>query len=93
MIRHVVLMKFENPEDSKTAAELLKSLEGCSGLLKKLDVGLDFVHAATSYDLLFETQFETRDDQLEFQNDPAHVKVRRELKKLPKTSVKVDYVL
>lgn len=93
MVKHVVLMKFEHREDAEVAAGYLKSMDGCSGLLKRMEVALDFIHASNSYDLLLEMVFEDREGQLKFQEFPEHVKVRTLLGELKKKSIKVDCLM
>lgn len=93
MIRHVVLMKFEHREEAKLAAEYLKSLDGCSDRLKRIEVALDFLRASNSYDLYLEMIFKDRESQLEFQEFPKHIEVRKLLSNLKKESVKVDCLM
>lgn len=93
MIRHIVLMRFEDKTAIEPAAKALRSLKGSSPLLLDIDVGVNVSNAETAYDLAFCTAFACAEDQKAFNSVPPHVEVRQFLSQFKKTSVKVDYIV
>ena len=74
MITHIVLFKLKDksPGSIRTAQEKLLSMNGKVDLLRHLEVGLDAVHSARSYDIALYTKFDTLDDLQAYQVHPYH---------------------
>jgi hypothetical protein len=74
MITHIVLFKLKDKSaDSINAAQdKLLSMNGKVDLLRHLEVGLDVIHSARSYDIALYTKFDSLDDLQAYQVDPYH---------------------
>ncbi len=93
MIKHVVLMKFEKPDHTKEVAKEMEKLKNCSSLIKDVIVFEDFKHAKNSYDLMVEFLFDSEKDQILFNDDETHVKVRKTLMEYKPVTIKLDAVI
>ena len=64
MIKHIVCFKLQDNslENCQKAKEVLESMRGNVPMLVKMNVGIDFLHSARSYDIILETYFKTRED-------------------------------
>ena len=94
MVKHIVCFKLKKEHLGKInlAKETLLSMEGNVPMLKKIIVGIDFLHSERSYDLILETWFETKDDLDAYQKDPYHVSVVKKLMhEIRETSIAIDY--
>jgi len=74
MITHIVLFKLKDTsaDSIRQAQEKLLSMNGKVDLLRHLEVGLDVVHSARSYDIALYTKFDTLDDLQAYQVHPYH---------------------
>ena len=74
MVTHIVLFKLkDNSADSvRQAREKLLSMNGKVDLLRHLEVGLDVIHSARSYDIALFTRFDSLDDLQAYQVHPYH---------------------
>ena len=74
MVTHIVLFKLkDNSADSiRQAQEKLLSMNGKVDLLRHLEVGLDVIHSARSYDIALFTRFDSLDDLQAYQVHPYH---------------------
>ena len=74
MVTHIVLFKLKDksPESINAAREKLLSMKGKVEMLRHLEVGLDAVHSARSYDIALYTKFDTLDDLQAYQVHPYH---------------------
>jgi len=74
MITHIVLFKLKDksPGSIRTAQEKLLSMNGKVDLLRHLEVGLDAVHSARSYDIALFTKFDSLADLQAYQIHPYH---------------------
>ena len=74
MITHIVFFKLKDKstESIRQAQEKLLSMNGKVDLLRHLEVGLDVVHSARSYDIALYTKFDTLDDLQAYQVHPYH---------------------
>lgn len=94
MVKHIVCFKIkpEHKHRLEEAKTTLLSMMGNVPMLKKVVVGIDFLHSERSYDLILETWFKTKEDLEEYQVDPYHVSVVKKLMhEIRETSVAVDY--
>lgn len=95
MIKHIVCFKIKNEHKHRIeeAKETLLSMMGNVPMLKKIVVGIDFLHSERSYDLILETWFETKEDLENYQVDPYHVSVVKKLMhEIRDASIAIDYV-
>ena len=98
MIRHVVMWKFKESAEGKSAAqnmELVKNslyaLVGVIDEIKKMDVGIDISHKNGSMDLVLITEFESVEDLNVYAVHPEHLKVVDLVRKVTETRVVLDY--
>jgi hypothetical protein len=94
MVKHIVcfIIKDEHKHRLEEAKATLLSMMGNVPMLKKIIVGIDFLHSERSYDLILETWFETKEDLENYQVDPYHVSVVKKLMhEIRSASVAIDY--
>jgi Stress responsive A/B Barrel Domain len=74
MITHIVFFKLKDrsAESINQAQEKLLSMNGKVEMLRHLEVGLDVVHSARSYDIALYTKFDSLDDLQAYQVHPYH---------------------
>ena len=74
MVTHIVLFKLKDKsaESIRQAQEKLLSMNGNVEMLRHLEVGLDVVHSARSYDIALFTKFDSLDDLQAYQVHPYH---------------------
>lgn len=74
MVTHIVLFKLKDKsaESIRQAQEKLLSMNGKVEMLRHLEVGLDVVHSARSYDIALFTKFDSLDDLQAYQVHPYH---------------------
>lgn len=96
MIKHIVCFKLkDNSKESKEKArDVLMSMKGNVALLKDIQVGIDFLGSARSYDIILEIILESKEALEEYQNDKYHCEVvKKYMHAVRETSVAVDYEL
>lgn len=96
MIKHIVCFKLtDNSIEEKTKVkELLLSMEKEVPTVEKIEVGIDFLGSARSYDVILQVWLADRETLNEYQNDEYHVKVvKAYMHKTADSSVSVDYEL
>ena len=98
MVRHIVMWKFKESAEGKSAAqnmELVKNslyaLVGVIDEIKKMDVGIDISHKNGSMDLVLITEFESVEDLNVYAVHPEHLKVVDLVRKVTETRVVLDY--
>jgi hypothetical protein len=74
MVTHIVLFKLKDKsaESINAAREKLQSMDGRVEMLRHLEVGLDAIHSARSYDIALYTKFDSLDDLQAYQVHPYH---------------------
>jgi hypothetical protein len=74
MVTHIVLFKLkDNSADGiRQAQDKLLSMNGKVDLLRHLEVGLDVIHSARSYDIALFTKFDSLEDLQAYQVHPYH---------------------
>jgi len=74
MVTHIVLfrLKDKSPANIRKAEEKLLSMDGKVELLRHLEVGLDVLHSARSFDIALLTKFDSLDDLQAYQIHPYH---------------------
>jgi len=95
MIKHVVMWKLKEGVDKAASTALLKerleSLNGRIPGLLHLEVGIDFVQADTSYDVVLFSELESREALDVYQQHPEHQAVVPLVRELAASRVAVDY--
>ena len=91
MLTHVVCLKFTDPEDATEVARRLSSMEGRIPSMKGIEVGLDVVRSARSYDLVLITRHDDMEGMQAYQVHPVHQEVLAFIKSKGPTAVAVDF--
>lgn len=94
MVKHIVCFKIKEECKGRIeeAKETLLSMEGKVPMLKKIVVGVDFLHSERSYDIILETWFDSVEDLNNYQDDPYHCGVIKKLMhEIREASIAVDY--
>jgi hypothetical protein len=78
MINHVVFFKLKDKsaESIEKAKSTLMSMKGKILDLKHIEVGIDIVHTAESYDIALLTSFDNIEGLDAYRIHPEHLKVR-----------------
>ncbi|HXH72774.1 MAG TPA: Dabb family protein [Mariprofundaceae bacterium] len=98
MIKHVVMWKLKEQADAglkaAQAQQLKQRLEALNGRipgLLHLEVGIDFVQAETSYDVVLYSELESRAALEVYQQHPEHQAVVPLVREFAASRVAVDY--
>ena len=92
MIKHVVCFKLNEGESSEKAKEVLLSMQGNVPMLKGIEVGVDKLHSARSYDVILSVVLDDMEALSEYQQDAYHVSVvKKHMHAVTKDSVSVDF--
>ena len=92
MIKHIVCFKMDSEENTIKAKEILLSMIGKVPTAKKIEVGLDFLHSARSFDVILLVDLEDRKSLEDYQKDEYHCSVVKTFMHAHTTSsVAVDY--
>ena len=94
MIKHIVCFKLNEGESPEKTKEVLLSMQGNVPMLRGIEVGVDFLHSARSYDVILQVLLDDEKALSDYQVDPYHVSVvKKHMHAVTKTSVAVDYQL
>ena len=96
MIKHIVCFKFKDTsaENLQKTKEILLSMKGNVPMLVDIQVGIDFLHSARSFDIILETYFNTKEDLAAYQVDPYHCEVvKTHMHANAIQSIAIDYVV
>lgn len=96
MIKHIVCFKLQNNSDEKLeeTKNILLSMKDNVKLLKDIEVGVDFLHSARSYDVILQVTLENKEQLDEYQKDEYHCNVvKKYMHSHTISSVAVDYEL
>ena len=92
MVKHIVCFKMDSEENAIKAKEILLSMIGKVPTAKKIEVGLDFLHSARSFDVILLVDLEDKLALEEYQKDDYHCSVVKTFMQAhTKSSVAVDY--
>ena len=92
MIKHIVCFKLNDGESPEKAKEVLLSMQGNVPMLKGIEVGVDLLHSARSYDVILAVLLEDMQALSDYQQDAYHVSVvKKHMHAVTKTSVSVDF--
>lgn len=92
MIKHIVCFKLNEGESAQKAKEVLLSMQGNVPMLKGIEVGVDCLHSARSYDVILSVVLQDMQALADYQVDEYHVNVvKKHMHSVTKTSVSVDF--
>lgn len=94
MIKHIVCFKLKDggEENCKKARDVLMSMNGNVPLLRGIDVHLDQLHSARSYDVMLEVILDSWKDLESYQNDPYHCNVvKKHMHAVRESSIAMDF--
>lgn len=92
MIKHVVCFKLNDGESPQKAKEVLLSMQGNVPMLRGIEVGVDCLHSARSYDVILAVVLDDMNALSDYQKDEYHVNVvKKHMHAVTKTSVAVDF--
>lgn len=92
MIKHVVCFKLNEGESPEKAKEVLLSMKGNVPMLKGIEVGVDKLHSARSYDVILAVILEDMKALEDYQQDKYHVEVvKKHMHAVTKSSVAIDF--
>ena len=79
MVKHIVCFKLKDRKKSEEAKEILLSMRGKVPTAQKIEVGVDFLGSARSYDVFLSVTVRDGQALTEYQTDPYHVGVVKNL--------------
>jgi len=91
MIRHVVCHRYCDKAEASKVSALLQSLVGVVPSLRSMETGVDCMDSPRSCHLALIATFDDRAGLEEYQNHPAHLKVKEYIHTVLESSVSVDY--
>ena len=92
MIKHIVCFKLNDGESAEKAKEVLLSMQGNVPMLRGIEVGVDLLHSARSYDVILAVLLDDMQALSDYQKDEYHVSVvKKHMHAVTKTSVAVDF--
>lgn len=93
MIKHIVFFKLKDtsPENLEKTAGVLRDLKGKVEQLRELEVGIDVIRSARSYDIALVATFDSLEDLDAYQVHPEHKKVIDYMNQVRESSVAVDF--
>lgn len=92
MIKHVVCFKLNEGESPEKAKEVLLSMQGNVPMLRGIEVGIDELHSARSYDVILLVVLDDLDALSAYQVDEYHVNVvKKHMHAVTKSSVSIDF--
>ena len=91
MFVHTVFFKFKEDSATEEARRRLESMSGKVTSLKTIEVGVDELQTARSWDMVLITRFEDRSGYDAYAVDPIHLEVLTWLKRQVRESATVDY--
>ena len=92
MIKHVVLFKLNEGESAEKAKEVFLGMTGNVPMIRGIEVGIDELHSARSYDVILTVLLDDMNSLDAYQNDPYHVGVvKKHMHAVAKSSVAIDY--
>ena len=91
MIKHVVCFKLNEGESPEKAKEVLLGMKGNVPMLRGIEVGVDCLHSARSYDVILMVLLDDMQALSDYQQDKYHVEVvKKHMHAVTKTSVAID---
>ena len=94
MIKHVVCFKLNEGESPLVAKQVLLSMQGNVPMLRGIEVGIDELRSARSYDVMLTVLLDDMNALSDYQVDKYHVEVvKKHMHAVTKTSVSMDYTI
>ena len=93
MIKHVVCFKLSDKQaQAQKAKEVLLSMQGNVPMLRGIEVGVDQLESARSYDVMLTVLLDDMQALCDYQNDAYHVGVvKKYMHSVTVSSVAMDY--
>ncbi len=92
MVKHVVCFKLNDGESPEKAKEVLLGMEKNVPTVRGIEVGIDQLRSARSYDVMLTVLVDDFDALKEYQQDKYHCEVvKKHMHAVTKTSVAIDY--
>lgn len=92
MIKHIVAFKLKAGEIPEKAKDVLLSMKGKVPTVKDIEVGVDLLHSARSYDVVLAVLLDSLAALQEYQNDAYHCEVvKKYMHAVCASSVAIDY--
>ena len=91
MIKHIYLFRLKNPADTDEVVRKLYSLREHVPQIKELEIGVDFKHAANSYEICEYITFDNRMDYEAFGLNAYHDSIRKYMAEKQLSGIKIDY--
>ena len=92
MVKHIVCFKLKDRKKCEEAKEILLSMRGKVPTAQEIEVGVDFLGSARSYDVFLSVTVRDGQALTEYQNDPYHVGVvQKFMHEETENSVAVDF--
>ena len=99
VIKHIVMFKLKESADGLEKAEniqriksKLEALPEKINEIKFFEVGINFSNTGVAYDLVLNSEFESKEDLYSYQKHPDHVKVADYVHKVCENRIVADYV-
>lgn len=94
MIKHIVCFKLHdgNSENCEKAREVLLSMREKIDYIREIEVGVDFLHSARSYDVYLSVVLDNEEMLDKYQKDPYHCDVvKAHMHAVTEKSVSMDF--
>ena len=92
MVRHVICFKLHEGESAEEAKAVLLGMKGKVSCIQEIEVGIDELHSARSYDVYLSVVLADMDALEAYQKDPYHVEVvKAYMRMVAENSVAIDY--
>ena len=94
MLKHVVCFKMQDEESAQEAVNVLKSMQGKVSMLQGIEVGLDILKSARSYDVYLGVLLKDKAALDAYQKDAYHCDVVKAFMHAHTvSSVAVDFIV
>ena len=96
MIKHIVCFKLKDNSDASKneTRDILLSMEGRVPMVREIEVGVDFLKSARSYDIILQVKLDDAQALDAYQEDPYHVDVvKKHRHSVMESSIALDYVI
>ena len=92
MIKHIVCFKLNEGESPEKAKEVLLSMKGNVPMLKGIEVGVDLLHSARSYDVILAVSLDDMTALEDYQKDAYHCDVvKKHMHAVTEKSVAIEF--
>lgn len=96
MIKHIVCFKLQDPTELNCwrAKEVLLSMIGNVPMIRDIEVGIDFLRSARSYDVILSVVVDDKDALQAYADDPYHCNVvKTHMRAVCASTITVDFVM